>query len=69
MKISRSSGYALLAASYIARNQKKGIILSQDIAKKYKISQPKQIGNALANIADSMRTVRSEYLNLKLKHI
>jgi len=39
------------------------------IAKKYKISQPKQIGNALANIADSMRTVRSEYLNLKLKHI
>jgi Rrf2 family protein len=37
MKISRSSGYALLAASYIARNQKKGIILSQDIAKKYKI--------------------------------
>jgi Rrf2 family protein len=37
MKISRSSGYALLAASYIGRNQKKGIILSQDIAKKYNI--------------------------------
>ena len=37
MRISRSSGYALLAASYIARNQKKGIILSQDIAKKYNI--------------------------------
>ena len=37
MKISRSSGYALLAAGYIAKNKDKGIIMSQDIAKKYKI--------------------------------
>ncbi|HUW20254.1 MAG TPA: Rrf2 family transcriptional regulator [Sedimentisphaerales bacterium] len=37
MKISRSTGYALLAAGYIAQHQKEGIILSQDIAKKYNI--------------------------------
>ena len=37
MKISRSTGYALLAAGYIAQHQKEGIILSQNIAKKYSI--------------------------------
>jgi len=37
MKISRSTGYALLAAGYIAQNQKQGIILSQEISKKYNI--------------------------------
>jgi len=37
MKISRSTGYALLAAAYIGQHQKQGIILSQDISKKYKI--------------------------------
>jgi Rrf2 family protein len=37
MRISRSTGYALLAAGYIAQHQKQGIILSQDIAKKYNI--------------------------------
>ncbi|MHC4623841.1 MAG: RrF2 family transcriptional regulator [Planctomycetota bacterium] len=37
MKISRSTGYALLAAGYIAARQKQGIILSQDISKKYNI--------------------------------
>ncbi|MHC4618830.1 MAG: RrF2 family transcriptional regulator [Planctomycetota bacterium] len=37
MKISRSTGYALLAAGYIAQHQKQGIILSQDISKKYNI--------------------------------
>jgi len=37
MKISRSTGYALLAVGYLAQNQKKGIILSQDISKKYNI--------------------------------
>ena len=38
MKISRSTGYALLAVGYIAKNQaEKGIILSQDISKAYKI--------------------------------
>jgi len=37
MKISRSTGYALLAAGYIARRQKQGVILSQDISKKYNI--------------------------------
>ena len=37
MKISRSTGYALLAAGYLAQHQKEGIILSQDISKKYNI--------------------------------
>jgi len=37
MRISRSTGYGLLAAGYIARNQKEGIILSQTISKKYNI--------------------------------
>ena len=37
MKISRSIGYALLAVGYIAQHQKEGIILSQSIAKEYKI--------------------------------
>jgi len=37
MKISRSTGYALLAAGYIAQNQKQGVILSQEISKKYNI--------------------------------
>ncbi len=37
MKISRSTGYALLAVGYIAQNQKQGIILSQSISKKYDI--------------------------------
>jgi Rrf2 family iron-sulfur cluster assembly transcriptional regulator len=37
MRISRSTGYALLAAGYIAQHQKQGIILSQAIAKKYNI--------------------------------
>jgi len=37
MKISRSTGYALLAAGYIAQHQKQGIVLSQDISKKYNI--------------------------------
>jgi Rrf2 family protein len=37
MRISRSTGYGLLAAGYIARNQKQGIILSQSISKEYSI--------------------------------
>jgi len=37
MKISRSTGYALLAAGYIAQNEKNGIVLSQDISRKYNI--------------------------------
>jgi Rrf2 family protein len=37
MKISRSTGYALLAMGYIAQNQDKKIILSQTIAKEYDI--------------------------------
>ncbi len=37
MKISRSTAYALLAMGYIAQHQKEGIILSQNIAKKYNI--------------------------------
>lgn len=37
MRISRSTGYALLAVGYLATNQKDGIILSQSISKKYNI--------------------------------
>jgi len=37
MKISRSTGYALLAIGYIARNKDQKIILSQEISKKYRI--------------------------------
>ncbi len=37
MKISRSTGYALLAVGYIAQNQETKIILSQSIAKEYDI--------------------------------
>jgi Rrf2 family protein len=37
MKISRSTGYALLAVGYIAKNQDRKIILSQSIAKEYDI--------------------------------
>lgn len=37
MKISRSTGYGLLAACYIARNEKNGIVLSQTISKEYNI--------------------------------
>ena len=37
MKISRSTGYALLAVGYIAKHKDKGIILSQNISKAYNI--------------------------------
>ena len=37
MKISRSTGYAILAAGYIGRNLDKKIILSQSISKAYDI--------------------------------
>ncbi|KKK61412.1 hypothetical protein LCGC14_3014570 [marine sediment metagenome] len=37
MKISRSTGYAILAVGYLAKHQKKGIILSQSISKEYNI--------------------------------
>jgi Rrf2 family protein len=37
MKISRSTGYGVLAAGYIARNEKNGIVLSQTISKQYDI--------------------------------
>ena len=37
MKISRSTGYALLAVGYIAQHKDQRIILSQDISKKYDI--------------------------------
>ena len=37
MKISRSTGYALLAAGYLAQHQKQKIVLSQEISKKYNI--------------------------------
>jgi Rrf2 family protein len=37
MKISRSTGYALLAVGYVAKHQKDGIVLSQSISKEYNI--------------------------------
>lgn len=37
MRVSRSTGYALLAAGYIAKNSDKKIILSQTISKEYDI--------------------------------
>ena len=37
MRISRSTGYAILALGYITENKDQKIILSQDIAKKYDI--------------------------------
>ena len=37
MKISRSTGYALLAVGFIAQNEKDGIVLSQSISRKYSI--------------------------------
>jgi Rrf2 family protein len=37
MRISRSTGYALLAAAYIAKHQDQKIILSQTISKEYEI--------------------------------
>ena len=37
MKISRSTGYAILAAGYMVKNQKEPIILSQRISKEYNI--------------------------------
>ena len=37
MKVSRSTGYALLAVGYIAKNQGDGVVLSQNISKQYDI--------------------------------
>lgn len=37
MRVSRSTGYALLAVGYIAKNQGDGVVLSQDISKQYDI--------------------------------
>jgi len=37
MKLNRSTGYGLLAVAYIAQNKDKGIILSQEVSKKYNI--------------------------------
>ncbi len=37
MKMSRSTGYALLAVGYIAKHQDRKIVLSQDIARQYDI--------------------------------
>lgn len=37
MRVSRSTGYALLAVGYIANHKEKNITLSQDIAREYNI--------------------------------
>ncbi len=38
MKLGRSTGYGLLAVAYIAQNKDQGLVLSQDVSKKYNIS-------------------------------
>ncbi len=38
MRLNRSTGYGLLAVAYIAQNKDQGLILSQDVSKKYNIS-------------------------------
>ena len=37
MNVSRSTGYALLAVGYVAKNQGDGLVRSEDIAKQYEI--------------------------------
>jgi Rrf2 family protein len=37
MRVSRSTGYALLAVGYIAKNQGDGVVLSQDVSREYDI--------------------------------
>jgi Rrf2 family protein len=37
MRVSRSTGYALLAVGYIAKNAGDGVVLSQNISKQYDI--------------------------------
>ncbi|OHB65590.1 MAG: hypothetical protein A2Y76_12335 [Planctomycetes bacterium RBG_13_60_9] len=37
MRVSRSTGYALLAVGYIAKNQGDGVVLSQNVSKQYDI--------------------------------
>jgi len=37
MKVSRSTGYGLLAVCYIARNKNQKLVLSHEISEKYKI--------------------------------
>ena len=37
MKVSRSAGYALLTVGYVAKNQDKGLVRSEDISKQYDI--------------------------------
>ena len=38
MRVSKSAGYALLAVGYVAKNLGDGVVLSEDIAKRYDIS-------------------------------
>ncbi len=37
MKLGRTTGYGLLAVAYIAQNKDQGLILCQDVSKKYNI--------------------------------
>jgi len=37
MRVSRSTGYALLAVGYIAKNQGDGVVLSQNVSRQYDI--------------------------------
>lgn len=37
MRVSRSTGYALLAVGYIAKHQGNGVVLSQDVSRQYDI--------------------------------
>ena len=49
MKINRSTGYALLAAGYLAKHQEQKIVLSDDISNKYNIP-PKYLFKILGQL-------------------
>ncbi|MHC4912957.1 MAG: RrF2 family transcriptional regulator [Planctomycetota bacterium] len=65
MKVNTSTAYGLLAVGYIARNQDKGLIVSQAIAKQYNIQLEyllkimRQL--AMANVLRSKRGPRGGY--------
>jgi Rrf2 family protein len=65
MKVNTSTAYGLLAVGYIARNQHKGLIVSQAIAKQYNIQLEyllkimRQL--AMANVLRSKRGPRGGY--------
>jgi Rrf2 family protein len=65
MKITSTTAYGLLAVGYVAQNQDKGLIVSQNIAKQYNI-QPEYLLKIMqqlvrANVLTSKRGPRGGY--------